>query len=148
MSKGNMHRLETIKDKNIWRRRGGKRRNKIKLFLLQILAVIGRYGPHFMIVMVFVTQNNLKRSRNFRPSPWIWARQTGNHSVRVGPNLLVKWVPHWTHCTPPKPHKLAKQLPVCSVHLTRLLPGGSYFYFYTSLMGPRHPTAARWNKQF
>jgi len=56
--------------------------------------------------------------------------------------------PTGTHCTPPKPHKLAKQLPVCSVHLTRLLPGGSYFYFYTSLMGPRHPTAARWSKQF
>ena len=46
--------------------------------------------------------------------------------------------PTGTHCTPPKPHKLAKQLPVCSVHLTRLLPGGSYFYFCTSLMGPRH----------
>ena len=56
--------------------------------------------------------------------------------------------PTGTHCTPPKPHKLAKQLPVCSVHFTRLLPGGCYFYFYTSLMGPRHPTAARWNKQF
>ena len=24
-----------------------------------------------MIAMIFVTQNNLKRSRNFRPSPWI-----------------------------------------------------------------------------
>ena len=56
--------------------------------------------------------------------------------------------PTGTHCAPPKPHKLAKQLPICSVHLTRLLPGGSYFYFYTSLTGPRHPTAARWNKQF
>ena len=56
--------------------------------------------------------------------------------------------PTGTHCTPPKPHKLAKQLPVCSVHLTRLLPDGSYFYFCTSLMGPRRPTAARWNKQF
>ena len=56
--------------------------------------------------------------------------------------------PAGTHCTPPKPNELAKQLPVCSVHLTRLLPGGSYFCFYTSLMGPRHPTAARWNKQF
>ena len=26
--------------------------------LLRILAVIGRYGPHLMIVMIFVTQNN------------------------------------------------------------------------------------------
>ena len=26
--------------------------------LLQILAVIGRYGSHLMIVMIFVTQNN------------------------------------------------------------------------------------------
>ena len=24
-----------------------------------------------MVVMISVTQNNLKRSRNFRPSPWI-----------------------------------------------------------------------------
>ena len=40
-------------------------------FLLQISAVIGRCGPHLMIVMIFVTQSNLKRSRNFRPSPWI-----------------------------------------------------------------------------
>ena len=27
-------------------------------FLLWISAVIGRYGPHLMIVMIFVTQNN------------------------------------------------------------------------------------------
>ena len=26
--------------------------------LLRISAVIGRYGPHLMIVMIFVTQNN------------------------------------------------------------------------------------------
>ena len=39
--------------------------------LLRISAVIGRYGPHLVIVMIFVTQNNLKRSRNFQPSPWI-----------------------------------------------------------------------------
>ena len=26
--------------------------------LLRIFAVIGRYGPHFMIVMISVTQNN------------------------------------------------------------------------------------------
>ena len=31
--------------------------NKTHL-LLRILAVIGRYGPHLMIVMIFVTQNN------------------------------------------------------------------------------------------
>ena len=31
--------------------------NKIHL-LLRILAVIGRYGSHLMIVMIFVTQNN------------------------------------------------------------------------------------------
>ena len=29
--------------------------------LLRILAVIGRYGSHLMIVMIFLTQNNLKR---------------------------------------------------------------------------------------
>ena len=28
--------------------------------VLRILAVIGIYGPHFMIVMVFVTQNNFE----------------------------------------------------------------------------------------
>ena len=41
-------------------------------YLLWILAVsvIGRYGPHLMTV-IFVTQNNLKWSRNFWPSPWI-----------------------------------------------------------------------------
>ena len=49
MSKGNMRRLETIKDKNIV--------EKTRL-LLRILAVIGRYGPHLIIVMIFVTQNN------------------------------------------------------------------------------------------
>ena len=27
-------------------------------FLLQISAVFGRYGPHLMIVMIFVTQSN------------------------------------------------------------------------------------------
>ena len=49
-SKGNMRRLElTIKDKNIWK----------NWPLLRILAVIGGYGSHLMIVMIFVTQNNL-----------------------------------------------------------------------------------------
>ena len=39
--------------------------------LLRILAVIGRYGSHLMIVMIFVPQKYLlKRDRNFRPS-WI-----------------------------------------------------------------------------
>ena len=36
--------------------------------------------------------------------------------------------PTGTHCTPPKLHNdLVKQHPVCSVHLTYLLPGGSNF---------------------
>ena len=49
-SKGNMRRLTlTIKDKNIW---------KNSPFLLQILAVISRYGSHLTIVMIFVTQSN------------------------------------------------------------------------------------------
>ena len=61
MSKGNMMRQpETIKDKNM-----------IKQLLLRILAVIGTYGPQLMTVMIFVTQNNFKSSRNFWPSPWI-----------------------------------------------------------------------------
>ena len=29
-----------------------------KLLLLRILAVIGRYGPNLMIVMIFVTKRN------------------------------------------------------------------------------------------
>ena len=28
--------------------------------LLRVLAVISRFGPHLMIVMIFVTQNNFK----------------------------------------------------------------------------------------
>ena len=41
-------RLETIKDENIWNNH----------LLLRISAVIGRCGPHLMIVVIFVTQNN------------------------------------------------------------------------------------------
>ena len=45
-----MRRLElTIKDKNIWKKNH---------LLLRILDVVGRYGSHLMIVMIFVTQNN------------------------------------------------------------------------------------------
>ena len=50
MAKGNMHRLETIKKQNYL--------EKTHL-LLRILAVTGRYGPHLMIVMIFVIQNNI-----------------------------------------------------------------------------------------
>jgi len=56
--------------------------------------------------------------------------------------------PTGTHCTPPKPHKLAKQLPVCSVRLLDPSTSRWLFYICTSLMGPHHPTAAHWNKQF
>ena len=49
MSKGNMRLLElTIKDKKIWKTH----------LLLRILAVIGRYGSHLMIVRIFLTSNN------------------------------------------------------------------------------------------
>ena len=41
---------ETIKNKNIW--------TKKNHLLLQISAVIGKYGPHLIIVMTVVTQNN------------------------------------------------------------------------------------------
>ena len=47
---GNMRWLETIKDE--------KDMEKKNHFLLRILAVVGRYGSHLMIVMIFVTQNN------------------------------------------------------------------------------------------
>ena len=49
-SKGNMRRLET--KTQIY--------EKSSPFFGRILAVIGRYGPHLMIVMIFVTQNNFK----------------------------------------------------------------------------------------
>ena len=40
--------------------------------LLRVLAVMARYGPHLMIVMIFVTQNNFSDGPGiFRPSPWI-----------------------------------------------------------------------------
>ena len=49
-----MRRLETIKEKIY--------RELLFIFLitlcLLILAVVGRCGPHLMIVMIFVTQNN------------------------------------------------------------------------------------------
>ena len=35
-----------------------KQNKKTPHLLLRILAVIGRYGSHLMIVMIFVTQNN------------------------------------------------------------------------------------------
>ena len=48
--------LKKVKDKNIYCVK--KKKTHI---LLRILAVICRYGPHLMIVMmIFVTQNNLK----------------------------------------------------------------------------------------
>ena len=34
-----------------------EKQNKIIIFL-RISAVIGRYGPHLMIMVIFVTQNN------------------------------------------------------------------------------------------
>ena len=53
---GYMHPLETIKDKHIYK----EREKEKKTLLVGILAVIGRYGPHLMIVnvMIIVTQNN------------------------------------------------------------------------------------------
>ena len=57
MSKDNMRRLETIKDKNIL--------EESKSPFLRILVVIGRYGPHLMTVMIFVTQNNFETVQEF-----------------------------------------------------------------------------------
>ena len=62
-----------------------KKTNKQKThLLLQILAVISRYGPHLMIVMIVVTQYNFYNgpgisdhllgfypTEDYRPSPWI-----------------------------------------------------------------------------
>jgi len=55
-----------------------KNTQKVHL-LLRILAVVGRYGPHLIIVMTFVTQNNLKRFSNFRPSAWILPPGVSDH---------------------------------------------------------------------
>jgi len=53
-----MRRLElTIKDRKEKRKKEEKKKKEYHL-LLRILAVIGRYGSHLMIVMIFVTQNN------------------------------------------------------------------------------------------
>ena len=53
--------------------------------LLRTVAVIRRYGSHLKIVMIFLTQNNLKRSRNFQPFPWnltiYIARRVGDPTV-------------------------------------------------------------------
>ena len=35
-----------------------------------------------IVMMIFVTQNNLKRSRNFQPSPWILPTATKIHFVQ------------------------------------------------------------------
>ena len=59
MSKGNMHRLETIKAKIFEKKQTNKQKQKTHL-LLRILAVISRFGTHLTIVMIFVTQNNFK----------------------------------------------------------------------------------------
>ena len=53
-----MHRLETIKDNNISRKRKEKETRKKTHLLLQILAVIGRHGPHLLTVMILGTRNN------------------------------------------------------------------------------------------
>ena len=60
-----MRRFElTIRQKYIY--------NKTHLSL-RISAVIGRYGPHLMIVMIFVTHNNFLNGAGIftRPYPWI-----------------------------------------------------------------------------
>ena len=67
-----MRRIELTKKKKK-KKSGGKKYH----LLLRILPVISRYGSHLMIVIIFVTQNNLKRSRNFRPSPWILPGSAG-----------------------------------------------------------------------
>ena len=45
--------------------------------LLRILVVIGRFGPHLTIVMIFVTQNN------FKNGPRISDRLLGFHLVGI-----------------------------------------------------------------
>ena len=51
MSKGNMRRLETIKEK---KKKEEKKEEDKLTFFWRILAVIGRCGPHLMTVMIFV----------------------------------------------------------------------------------------------
>ena len=49
-------RIRSILSEKKSENRSGK--SKWGMSLLRILAVIVRYGPHLMIVMLFVTQNN------------------------------------------------------------------------------------------
>ena len=57
----------------------------------------------------------------------IW-NQSGSQPAWL---YLVKCLSHWKTLPTTKPHKLVKQPPVCSVLLTCLLPGGSFFCFCT-----------------
>ncbi len=53
--------------------------------LLRILAVIGRFGPHLTIVMIFVTQNN------FKNGPGISDRLLGFYPdrMRIGSGMFT-----------------------------------------------------------
>ena len=89
MSKGKMRQLETIKTKIF-----GKKTH----LLLRILAVISRYGPHLMIVMIFVTQNNLKWPRNFWPSLWILPKPRFPMCVYACKKITYAGQKSWSPC--------------------------------------------------
>ena len=73
--------------------------------LLLILAVISRYGPHLMTVMIFVTQNNFKtgpgifdRLLGFYQSYakyliWEVCKVTNNRDTAVKRTVKTKWLP-------------------------------------------------------
>ena len=54
--------------------------------LLRILAVIGRFGPHLTIVMIFVAQNN------FKNSPGISDHLLGFYLFPLMPNQLCHYL--------------------------------------------------------
>ena len=101
-SKGNIRRLETIKDKNIWK--------KLPLFGGRILALTGTYGSHLMTVMIFVTQNNFKtgpgifdRLLGFYQSYakyliWEVCKVTNNRDTAVKRTVKTKWLPISSAC--------------------------------------------------
>ena len=53
-----MRKTKRKKEKEKKQKNKQKKTNKTTHLLLRILAVIGRYGPHLIILMLFVTQNN------------------------------------------------------------------------------------------
>ena len=110
-----MRRFETIKDKKKLEKEMKKKKKGKKLTcLLRILAVIGRYGPHLMIV-IFVTQNNFQngpgisdRLLGFYPTFLLAVYSPPGRSPEKAELHLLLYVPSLSRWSP--------HLPQYSVH--------------------------------